>query len=271
MFQDRTDRMPKLTQADLAPLNQTFEERTPHELLRWAKQVFGDRLAALSAMQKSGSVVCHMMSQLQLQTPVLFVDTGVNFQETLDTRDQIASQYGLDVITLQPELTMQQQTEKYGVLYLTSEGQQHCCEMRKTAPLLKVRGQYDCLIGSLRRAEGGRRDRCPILSVDPPMNCIRVNPLANFNDELLAAYIAEHNVVVNPLHTQGFSTISCNRCTTPVLPNEPPRAGRWRHLGPWSVYCGINPTDVDGGTGPSVELSQDLIDRVFGRVTDFAI
>jgi phosphoadenosine phosphosulfate reductase len=263
--------MPKLTQADLAPLNQTFEERTPQELLRWAKQVFGDRLAALSAMQQAGSVVCHMMSQLNLETPVLFVDTGVNFQETLETRDRIAHDYGLRIITLKPELTMAEQTAKYGVLYLTAEGQQQCCDMRKTEPLLKVRGEYDCLIGSLRRSEGGKRDRTPILSVDPPMNCVRVNPLVNFHDEQMEHYIAEHRVIVNPLHSQGFSTISCNRCTTPVLPTEPKRAGRWRHLGPWSVYCGINPTDMNGGTGPGVELSQDLIDRIFGRVTDFAI
>ena len=263
--------MPKLTQADLAPLNQTFEDRTPQELLRWAKQTFGDRLAALSAMQMSGSVVCHLMSKLQVEAPVLFVDTGVNFQETLDTRDQISSRYGLEVISLRPELSMAEQTAKYGVLYLTVEGQEQCCDMRKSAPLLQVKGKYDCLIGSLRRAEGGKRDRCPILSVDPPMNCIRINPLANMNDEQLASYIAEHEVIVNPLHYQGFATISCNRCTTPVLPNEPKRAGRWRHLGPWSVYCGINPTDVDGGTGPSVEMPQDLVDRMFGRTTDFAI
>ncbi len=263
--------MPKLTQADLASLNQTFEERTPQELLRWAKSVFGDRLAALSAMQMAGSVVCHMLSKLKVGAPVLFVDTGVNFQETLDTRDRLAAEYGLEIITLHPKLTMSEQTEKHGVLYLTVEGQQHCCEMRKTEPLLTAKGRFDCLIGSLRRAEGGKRNRFPILSVDPPMNCIRVNPLANFHDDQVAAYIAEHKVIVNPLHSQGFATISCNRCTTPVLPNEPKRAGRWRHLGPWSVYCGINPTDVDGGTGPAVEMSQDLLDRLFGRETDFAI
>lgn len=263
--------MPKLTQADLASLNQTFDERTPQELLRWAKQVFGERLAALSAMQMAGSVVCHMLSELKVGAPVLFVDTGVNFQETLETRDRLAAEYGLEIMTLHPKLTMAEQTEKFGVLYLSVEGQQQCCEMRKTEPLLSVKGQFDCLIGSLRRAEGGKRNRFPILSVDPPMNCVRVNPLANFRDDQMAAYIAEHHVIVNPLHSQGFATISCNRCTTPVLPNEPKRAGRWRHLGPWSVYCGINPTDVDGGTGPAVELSQDLIDRLFGRVTDFAI
>ena len=56
-----------------------------------------------------------------------------------------------------------------------------------------------------------------------------------------------------------------------MLANEPPRAGRWRHLGPWSVYCGINPTDFSRETASAVELPQDLIDRILGRRTDFVI
>jgi phosphoadenosine phosphosulfate reductase len=56
-----------------------------------------------------------------------------------------------------------------------------------------------------------------------------------------------------------------------VLPQEPPRAGRWRHLGPWSIYCGINPTDMDDSTAPAIDLPQDLIDRLLGEKTDFMI
>jgi phosphoadenosine phosphosulfate reductase len=263
--------MARLTQADLVELNKSFEERTPQELLRWASDTFGKRVAALSAMQMAGSVVCQMLSSLSIKMEVLFVDTGVNFQETLDTRDRISREYGLPVVTLQPELTMEEQTQQYGILYLTPEGQRQCCDMRKSAPLLAVRGQYDCLVGSLRRDEGGPRSRCAILSLDPPMNCVRINPLAKLSDSDMDRYIAEHKVIVNPLHYQGFSTISCNRCTTPVLPNEPKRAGRWRHLGPWSVYCGINPTDVDGGTSTAIDLPQELVDRLLGRTTDFSI
>jgi phosphoadenosine phosphosulfate reductase len=203
---------------------------------------------------------------------VLFVDTGVLFQETLDTRDRFVKEYGLNVITLTPDLTMEQQTDKHGVLYLTPEGQAQCCHMRKTEPLLKARGRYDALLGTLRRADGGQRESVPILAIDPEMNCLRVNVLVNFTNTQLERYIVEHAVVVNPLHFQGFSTIGCNRCTTPVLPNEPKRAGRWRHLGPWAVYCGINPTDRAGGhDAPAVDLPQELIDRVLGRETDFVI
>lgn len=263
--------MARLSQADLAEINKSFEDRTPDELLQWAWTIFGRRVAALSAMQMAGSVVCHMISRLKIGMRVLFVDTGVNFQETLDTRDRIARDYGLEIVTLMPRQSMEEQTREHGILYLTSEGQKQCCELRKTAPLHETRGQFDCLVGSLRRAEGGARSRCQIVSVDTDMNCIRINPLANFGDEDMERYIAEHNVIVNPLHHQGFSTISCNRCTTPVMPGEPKRAGRWRHLGPWSVYCGINPSDFGSGQALSIDLPQELIDRMLGRSTDFSI
>lgn len=263
--------MPRLSQARLATVNQSFDSRTPEELLRWAKDTFGDRLAAISAMQQAGNVVCHMIHRLQLDIPILFVDTGVMFQETLETRDRLAREYHLDVRTLHPELTMAQQTEKLGVLYLSVEGQKQCCHMRKVEPLLKIKGEYDALIGSLRRADGGRRGDCPIVAVDVEMNALRINPLANFEDDQLEAYIQQHGVITNPLHAQGYSTIGCNRCTTPVLPQEPKRAGRWRHLGPWSMYCGINPTDMNEETSQAIELPQDLIDRVLGQKTDFMI
>jgi phosphoadenosine phosphosulfate reductase len=263
--------MARLTQADLIDLNKTFENRSPQELLHWASQTFGGRLAAMSSMQEAGNVICHMLYAESLNIPVVFVDTGVLFQETLDTRDRLARSYGLVIRTLHPELTMEEQTEKFGILYLSPEGQKQCCEMRKSAPLDQIRGQYDALIGSLRRADGGRRGVCPILAVDSRLNCLRVNVLAMFSDEQLSAYISEHNVILNPLHKQGFSTIGCNRCTTPVLPGEPKRAGRWRHLGPWSVYCGINPTDMDPERSPAVDLPIELVDRILGRQTDFAI
>ena len=263
--------MARLTQADLVDLNRTFEERTPQELIEWSHATFGNRLGAISSMQKTGNVVCHMLGQLKLGIKVLFVDTGVLYEETLATRDRIAKEYGVEVVTLSPEKTMEEQTDELGILYLTPEGQQQCCDLRKTQPLEAVAGEYDALIGSLRRSDGGKRAQCPILAIDTRMNCLRINPLVNFDDDELEAYITLNHVILNPLHAQGFATIGCNRCTTPVLPNEPKRAGRWRHLGPWSVYCGINPTDTDQAGSPGIELPQDLVDRILGRETDFMI
>ena len=263
--------MARLSQADLADLNNTFEERTPQELIEWTRSIFGARLAAISSMQMAGNVVCHMLYSLKTGIPVLFVDTGVLYQETLDTRDRLMREYGIEIITLTPKQTMEQQTAELGILYLSPEGQQQCCDLRKTQPMAAAADQYDALIGSLRRSDGGQRAQCPILAIDPAMNCLRINPLVNFSDEQLQQYIDSNNVILNPLHSQGYSSIGCNRCTTPVMPNEPKRAGRWRHLGPWSVYCGINPTDLDQSASPFIDLPQDLIDRILGRETDFVI
>ncbi|QDT63160.1 phosphoadenylyl-sulfate reductase [Calycomorphotria hydatis] len=263
--------MAKLTQADLTDLNNTFEERTPEELIHWATEMFGNRVAALSSMQRSGNAICHMLSKMGANIPVLFVDTGVLFQESLDTRDKVRDMYGLRVITLTPEKTMQEQTEEHGVLYLTAEGQQQCCDLRKAQPLLKVSDQYDAFISSLRRVDGGKRANLPILSLDPQTNTIRINPLVGFSKEQFEEYVAENNVYINPLHAQGYATIGCNRCTTPVLESEPGRAGRWRHLGPWSQYCGINPSDMLPPDKLSIDLPLDLIDRILGRETDFVI
>ncbi len=263
--------MARLTQADLIDLNQTFEERTPQELLAWAKKAFGDKVAALSAMQEAGCVICHMLSTAKLDIHVLFVDTGVNFQETLDTRDRIIKEYGVDIVTLYPKQTMAEQTQQHGILYLTVDGQKQCCHMRKVEPMNEVAGRYHAFIGSLRRGEGGQRAMCPILQVDTENNTLRINPLAMMTNEQMEAYVHEHKVILNPLHNQGYSTVGCNRCTTPVLPGEPHRAGRWRHLGPWAVSCGINPSDRQQGAKQVIDLPQDVIDRVLGRETDFVI
>ena len=263
--------MARLTLADLADLNQQFETSDPRDVIRWAKGMFGDRLAALSSMQKTGCAVCHMLGELGLNIPVLFVDTGVLFPETYATRDRIAAEYGLDVRTLAPAETMEAQTARRGVLYLTPEGQAECCGLRKSDPLVAVAGEYDAMISSLRRSDGGPRGRTPVLSPDPETNTLRVNPLVTMSDEALNAYLEEHAIPTNPLHEQGYATIGCNRCTTPVLPGEPKRAGRWRHLGPWSQYCGINPTDMLPPHELAVELPEDLVDRVLGRAQDFVI
>ncbi len=263
--------MPRLTQADLKNLNQNFEPRSPEELIRWAYSVFGGRLAGLSAMQQAGCMIAHMISQLQVPIPILFVDTGVNFQETLDTRDRLMGEYGVQIRTLHPRQTMAEQTAEHGVLYLTVDGQKQCCHVRKVEPLRAVSGEYDALLGSLRRAEGGKRGNTPILSLDLENNCLRINVLANVDDDAFEAYLSEHRVITNPLHEQGFTTIGCNRCTTPVMPGEPARAGRWRHLGPWSMYCGINPTDLMEASEQFIDLPQSLIDRILGLESDFAI
>ena len=234
----------RVTEQLLAPVNERFQSASPLEILRFARETFGARAALLSSMQRAGAALCHLADRAGLAFDVLFVDTGVLHAATLRTRDALAASCPhLSVVTLAPARTMAEQVAAEGVLYLSVEGQARCCDLRKSAPLLGVRGRYDALVSALRRDEGGARAAVRPFGLDPSMNALRVHPFANLVPGELDAYLAAHpDVVVNPLHAMGFPTIGCFPCTTPVLPDEPERAGRWRHLAAVQ-YCGINPVD----------------------------
>lgn len=245
--------MTRIATTDLDALESRFASASPAEILAFAHHVFGARLALLSSMQRAGTMLCHLADRAALDLDVLFVDTGVLFPESLATRDRIiAAHPHLRIKTLTPLRTLADQTREEGVLYLTREGQERCCDLRKSEPLRAVRGAYDALVGALRRDEGGARAKVRVFDIDPDMNALRVHPLAHLSREQLDSYIAEHtDVVVNPLHAMGYPTIGCYSCTTPVRADEPERAGRWRHLA-GVEYCGINPTDR--GTTRAIEL-----------------
>lgn len=234
-----------LDQDLLDPIDAALRDADPAVILRHVHAVFGPRAALLSGMQRAGAALCHLADRAALPFDVLFVDTGVLHRETLETRDRLAASHPtLRVITLQPELSFAEQTRRRGVLYLTKEGQETCCELRKVEPLLRMRDPYLALVSALMREEGGRRRAIRVVEVDPKLGQLRIHPFAGLTRAALDAYIAAHpDVVTNPLHDYGFPTIGCYPCTTPVRPDEDDRAGRWRHLAD-VAYCGINPTDA---------------------------
>jgi phosphoadenosine phosphosulfate reductase len=259
----------RVTGRALDPLNERFREAAPLAVLHFAQETFGGRAAILCSMQRSGTTLCHLADRAGLAFDVLFVDTGVLHAETLATRDALAAAHpNLRVLTLRPEATFAEQTAAEGVLYLTKEGQERCCELRKSAPLHALRGRYDALLVPLRRDEGGARGNLQSFALDPAMNALRIHPFAWSSAQSLLVYQKEHagqagnaghagepGVVLNPLHAMGFPSIGCFPCTTPVLPDEPERAGRWRHLA-GVAYCGINPGDRG-----EVEEAIDLPER----------
>jgi phosphoadenosine phosphosulfate reductase len=244
----------RVSEASLAPLSRRFEGADPTELLRFVHRTFGPRAAILSSMQRAGAALCHLADRAGLDFDVVFVDTGVLHAETRATRDALARACPrLRVVTLAPERTFAEQTAEEGLLYLTKEGQERCCELRKSAPLHAARGRWDVLVSALRQGEGGARAAVRPFGLDPAMGALRAHPFAALPADALDALVrACPAEIVNPLHAMGFPTIGCFPCTTPVRPDEPERAGRWRHLS-GVAYCGINPVDR-GGAAPSIEL-----------------
>jgi phosphoadenosine phosphosulfate reductase len=252
----------RITRQALSPLNARLEKRSPLEILGFAHATFGDRVAILCGMQRAGTALCHMADRAGLDFDVIFIDTGVMHEQTLQTRDELAKMHPrLRVITLSPARTFAQQTREEGLLYLSRGGQERCCDMRKNEPLRGLAGRYDAFVSALRRDEGGARAKINVLELDQEMGALRVHPFVNVGPTDLDQYIGAHpDVVVNPLHAMGFLTIGCFPCTTPVRDDEPERAGRWRHLAGVD-YCGINPTDRT-----SVDDAFVILDERYGRL-----
>ncbi|HVK66973.1 MAG TPA: phosphoadenosine phosphosulfate reductase family protein [Polyangium sp.] len=254
----------RVTEAGLEALNGRLAGAAPLDVLRFVHQTFGRKAAILTSMQRAGTWLCRLADQAGLDFDVVFVDTGVLHEQTRSARDELARTHAnLRVITLSPARTFAEQTAEEGLLYLTAPGQERCCELRKTAPLHAIRGRYDAFVSALRQGEGGARSKVRPLGLDLVMGALRVHPLAHVtNEELDRAIAVDPGVVVNPLHAMGFRTIGCFPCTTPVLPDESERAGRWRHLA--SVqYCGINPVDRGAAEGV-IELDDRYAEALAG-------
>ncbi len=224
------------------------------ERVRAIDAAFGDKALLLASMQKPSGVLMHMIHRLSARTLILFVDTQFHFPETLALRDEFAERYGLRIKTVYPEINPDQQRRKYGVdLYNYVDGQPECCELRKERPFVKAALQYgiQATIAGLLRAEGGSRGRVPPIGHDPRLNAAVFHPLFDWTFEMIDAYTEEHGLPVHPLYAQGYLSLGCSPCTTPVAPGEDRRAGRWRHLraedGRKPEYCNINFSDLGEG------------------------
>ena len=239
---------------DTAGANAILKPLGALERIRWAVDTFSEDVVLLSSMQKTAVVLMHLFHRLGLPNEVLFVDTGYHFHETLKMRDEYMRRYRLNVVTLYPDSTIEaQETLHAGKLFATLEGQPECCRLRKEAPLLAhlQTKRAPVLINGLRRAEGGKRGGLEPLGEDPRTGGYQLSPLYDWTGDDVGAYIADHGLLVHPLHAAGYPSIGCYPCTTPVQPGENARAGRWRHLRVLNAaaapeYCRINFSDGGG-------------------------
>lgn len=238
---------------DLAQTNLRLDSMTAQERIRWAADTFGDRVLLMSSMQKTAVVLMHMFYELGLSNEVLFVDTGYHFFETLRMRDEYMRRFHLNLVTLYPATTIEQQEAEFGAkLFESVAGQPECCRMRKEEPLLAHLRTKNApvLVNGLRRNEGGKRANIKALGPDRRTGGYQLSPIFDWTTATVQAYIAEHDLPVHPLHAQGYPSIGCYPCTTPVQPGEDERAGRWRHLRVLAEeapqYCNINYSDGAG-------------------------
>lgn len=210
-------------------------EASTSEVLDWAVRTFGENLIVASNMEDASLI--DLVSKVSPGVDVLFLETGYHFAETLGTRDAVSQTYDVNIIDATPEQTVEQQDATEGArLYERDPGR--CCHLRKVLPLRNTLARYEAWITGLRRVDSPTRANTPLVTWDERNNLVKVNPLAAWSDEDMDNYVAEHNVLVNPLVSAGFPSIGCQPCTAKPAPGEDRRSGRW--AGSTKTECGLH-------------------------------
>jgi phosphoadenosine phosphosulfate reductase len=211
-------------------------ELAPAEaIIEWAVETFGSRFCVTSSM--GDAVLTHLASRVAPGIDVIFLDTGYHFVETIGTRDAVAATMPVNVVTLSPKISVRQQDEHYGP-DLWRRDPDLCCAMRKVRPLEEGLEQYDAWATGLRRDETRDRVIAPVIGWDEKKRKVKVSPLARWTQDDVDQYIAQYNVLVNPLQYDGYPSIGCWPCTRRVTPGDDARSGRWAGTG--KTECGIH-------------------------------
>ncbi len=240
---DRLDTGPRFTAADAALLNVRFAGAATRDMLA---AVIGEglagRIAAVSSFGAESAVLLHLIASVDPSVPVLFLETGKHFPETLAYRDELAARLGLtDLRSLTPDPALLAARDGTGLRW--SYDPDGCCEIRKVQPLARALGGFDASFTGRKGFQSATRAGLATFELDTSdaAGRLKVNPLANWNSDQIASYFAASGLPAHPLVAQGYPSIGCSPCTTHVAPGEDPRSGRWKG---WDkTECGIH---VDG-------------------------
>ncbi|MBT9331802.1 phosphoadenylyl-sulfate reductase [Paracidobacterium acidisoli] len=191
-----------------------------------------------SSFQAEDIVVLHMVRQILPELPVLFLETGYHFPETLEYRDRMASEWGLNLINVLPELTVAEQESQFGILNQTAPDR--CCALRKVGPLFGALAGYGTWITGLRRQQSKSRAELQTaedFTLPGGQKIVKLNPLTEWTTRDVWYYAQAHEIPLLPLYDRGYTSIGCAPCTS--LPSDPndPRSGRW---GGHKLECGIH-------------------------------
>lgn len=242
LFDTRQERDHEPTSASVSRLNARWRSIQAQRVLRMALvEEFPGRIAVSSSFGAESAVLLHLVSQVYRAAPVIFLDTGMHFPETIAYRENLTSRFGLrDVRIISPDPHEEAQIDPHGDLHKTDTDT--CCELRKVKPLKYTMDDFDAWITGRKRYQNATREDLPIFEEDKDGK-IKVNPLANWSETDVKTYADLHGLPEHPLVAQNYLSIGCAPCTSPVQPGEDPRAGRWRDSD--KTECGIHVT-ADG-------------------------
>jgi phosphoadenosine phosphosulfate reductase len=215
-----------LSTAELVSLSEAFETAPASTVIRWAVEMFGDELVLAASFEDV--VLIDLATKIAPNIEVIFLDTEAHFPETLAFVDDVRARYNLNLTVTKPG----PEAAAHPC------GSEQCCQFRKVAPLRRAVSGNRAWLTSLKRDDGPTRAGAPIVSWDSAFDLVKVNPLATWTNDDISSYLADHDLPVHPLVSQGYRSIGCAPTTRPVADGEDPRAGRWAGLD--KSECGLH-------------------------------
>lgn len=203
-------------------------------------------VAAVSSFGADSAVLLHMIAEVDRSVPVIFLDTGKHFGETLDYRDDLAADLGLENLRIvQPIAARLAAEDPDGLLHKTDTDA--CCAIRKVEPMARAVEPYRAWFTGRKRYQSAMRAALPAFEAVGPR--IRVNPLAAWTGADIAGYLRTHGLRENPLVAYGYLSIGCFPCTRQVEPGADARSGRW--AGQPKTECGIHLSGLENAMARS--------------------
>ncbi len=207
------------------------------------EHLFAGRIALVSSFGADSAVLLHMVAEIDRAVPVVFVDTGHLFSETLAYRQTLIDHLGLrNVISHHPDEKVLQIDDPESFLW--SSDPDRCCDIRKVAPLASALNDYDAWITGRKRFQSETRNALPLFEAEGER--VKVNPLAGWDAAKILGYLRDKNLPRHELVAKNYPSIGCIPCTSPVREGEDSRAGRWRGRG--KTECGIHVGPLHAGS-----------------------
>lgn len=237
--------MLKPTELQIKKIAEEMEDQSAMEVLKWAINAYAPKIALASSFGAEDVILIDMMVKINKEKAKIFtLDTGRLNQETYDVMDAIRKKYDIQIEVYFPE---QRETEEMvkikgmNLMYESVENRKLCCEIRKVHPLNRALSKLDGWITGLRREQAITRANIYKLEIDSSHgNIVKINPLADWTNEMIWDYIHKNNVPYNKLHDSGYPSIGCEPCTRAVHRGEDPRAGRWWWENATQKECGLH-------------------------------
>ena len=250
---DLLDTAPRFNAGQAAALDARFAGTSTTDMLRAVlSEGLAGRIAAVSSFGAESAVLLHLIASIDRGVPVLFLETGKHFAETLAYRDELAARLGLtNVINLAPDPADLAARDEKGLRW--SYDPDGCCDLRKVRPLARALAQFDATFTGRKGFQNAARAGLARFELDQTdaAGRLKINPLADWSSQQIDDYFTATGLPAHPLVAQGYPSIGCSPCTTKVLPGEDSRAGRWKG---WDkTECGIHVDDAASDLPPGYD------------------